>query len=783
MLPLILILLSSVNLPDPDQIPTVSAGQEFEIDLQGDQGGWFRLLEDDYVCLSVVADGQFEMTAFDENGDVLCRAEPGEPLELSAFKDYWFYIRVVPSSPSQSSVDMRVEVLPPGELEADGEVENRLDRNMMAHTYTFIPDRIGSWTFGLEGSGGADLDLEVYGTGMRLWGSSMSASGSETVTVPVLPAESLSVVVSRYGKAGTGEYTLRSEYSGAFTQLKPSGSQGNMASGEIDRYMIPPHSSIFFLDLSILSPGADIDLMLRDMDGELSMSSQSYNSVETLLLYPSDEAAVADVVLFDPGDNEQVSYSLREREPGAVHNSIPAAGTMPAGSSSCPPMGFSPSVGGLFRIGVDFEKTRDGDVKIFRGAGAPSLTFASARGDEAFLLYVAAGDTVWIDPFYESSETSGDASVHIGSADAVRVENSYSGQIDSSTDAAFLMTDALAGTILDIGLSGADRDVDLDMLVSGPGIDLVAEGWVSNVDAAGDETVEVYSHTDAEYGVTVYLYDREGSTSYDLQVNRINRVPLADPSPEPETWVLCAGISGYPSAADILNRASMDAVEFYDFVTDEQEIPLDHVILLVDELSTVDQFIDGMSSLLERAGPEDKVIVFFSGHGDRSYPGSGGPEEDDSANEYICMYDGEISDDTISALVDSLANAPVFLFFDSCHSGGFVNDFAPGSGVMVLTAAREDLSVSERVLTPILLQGSRGDADSDGNGYVSALELMRYIDGRLQLICPECDAELQPNTFVCPQCGAILKGEDAVPRPEQGDFLDEDIPLWRVGHQ
>jgi hypothetical protein len=227
----------------------------------------------------------------------------------------------------------------------------------------------------------------------------------------------------------------------------------------------------------------------------------------------------------------------------------------------------------------------------------------------------------------------------------------------------------------------------------------------------------------------------------------------------------------------------MDAVEFYDFVTDEQEIPLDHVILLVDELSTVDQFIGSMSSLLERAGPEDKVVVFFSGHGDRSYPGSGGPEEDDSANEYICMYDDEISDDTISHLVDSLASSPVFLFFDSCHSGGFVNDFSPGSGVMVLTAAREDLSVSERVLTPILLQGSRGDADSDGNGYVSALELMRYIDGRLQLICPECDAELQPNTYVCPQCGAILKGEDAVPRPEQGNFLNEDIPLWRVVHQ
>ena len=134
----------------------------------------------------------------------------------------------------------------------------------------------------------------------------------------------------------------------------------------------------------------------------------------------------------------------------------------------------------------------------------------------------------------------------------------------------------------------------------------------------------------------------------------------------------------------------------------------------------------------------------------------------------------------MASLIDSLAVSPVFLFFDACFSGGFVNDFSAGSNVLILTAAREDLSVSERILTPILLQGSRGDADSNGNGYVSALELMTYIDEKLQLICPECDAELSENTYVCPDCGAVLKGDNAVPRPQQGMFLIEDIELWKV---
>jgi hypothetical protein len=198
-------------------------------------------------------------------------------------------------------------------------------------------------------------------------------------------------------------------------------------------------------------------------------------------------------------------------------------------------------------------------------------------------------------------------------------------------------------------------------------------------------------------------------------------------------------------------------------------------------MATAEEFVGGISSMLNSDGPEDKVVVFYSGHGDQSYPGSGGAEEADSANESLCLYDGDISDDQIASLVDSIAVSPVFLFLDACHSGGFVNDFSDGSNVLILTAAREDLSVSERILTPILLEGSRGDADSNGNGYVSALELMTYIDEKLQLICPECDAELTENTYICPECGAVLKGDNAVPRPQQGMYLiNEDIELWKI---
>ncbi|MEN8208018.1 MAG: caspase family protein [Candidatus Fermentibacteria bacterium] len=770
----------SIVLPNSTEIETISAGQQAVVDVSTGEG-WIRILEDDYVCLGLSVPDGIQLKAFDVNGDNLCQSESGSDMILSAFTDYWFYIQLIcTDSYHPSSALLNVEEIFSSELSAGTSVEGTLGRNAMAETYSFSPGSSGRWTFRLEGTGGTDLDLEVYSPNKSLWGSSMSLEGFETVTIPLLAGEEVTAVVSRYGKTGSGEYEFSVEPSGRFPEFDPYGISESITPGEIHRYLIPEHESSFFLDLAILSRGADIDLMIRDASGEFLMGSQSYSSIETLLLQSSGNDVVADVILFDTGDNDIVSYEMYTREPGPISSTVPVKEVVNIGSAGNSPLGFTAVHDGLFRVSANFEKTRDGDVRIFRGAGEPALTFATSRGNEEFLLWVSQGDTVWVDPFFSDIETTGYATVRIAPADAIEMGGGYSGMISEDSPAEYFTVRADPETILDISLTGEDREVDLDLFVTGPDLDLIAEGWLSNVDAAGDEAVEVYAEESAEYGITVYLYDREGETPFNLEVNRIERTNLAGPSPESEIWAISAGISGYSSSADILNRASMDAVEMYDFLIEEQGVEPDHVILLVDALATSDEFISGISSLLRSAGPEDKVIVFYSGHGDQSHPGSGGSEEQDSANEYLCLYDDDISDDRIASLIDSLAVSPVFLFFDACFSGGFVNDFSAGSNVLILTAAREDLSVSERILTPILLQGSRGDADSNGNGYVSALELMTYIDEKLQLICPECDAELSANTYVCPDCGAVLKGDNAVPRPEQGMFLiDEDIELWK----
>ncbi|MBN2587093.1 MAG: hypothetical protein JXR55_07350, partial [Candidatus Fermentibacteraceae bacterium] len=387
--------LLSVVLPDPGDIQTLTAGEEAVVDLSSGEG-WVRILEDDYVCLSVSSPERMDMAAYDESGNILCTAGPGSGMVLSAFSDYWFYISLRPSEPAVGTAVLRVDTVGPSAISFGEELDGIVGRNAMARTFTFTPESAGRWTFRLEGTGGTDLDLEVYGTGMRLWGSSMSLEGFETVTVSMLPAETAIVVVSRYGKSGTGEFLLSAEPSGRFQSVGPMGEHGTISSGEMHRFMIPEHDSMYFFDLTILTPGADIDLLLHDAAGEYLMGSQSYSSVESLLLYPSREAVVADVLLFDPGTGDAADYVISTREPGVLERTLPVMKTVGLGPGTSQPVGFSPPAGGLFRVSAVFDKTRDGDVRVWRGEGEPVLTFASLRGDEDFLIYIAAGDTVWI---------------------------------------------------------------------------------------------------------------------------------------------------------------------------------------------------------------------------------------------------------------------------------------------------------------------------------------------------------------------------------------------------
>lgn len=771
---LILSVLSAGLLPQTGEVPTLTRGESMSLVLE-DGVSWVRILEQEYVFLRVTTDAEVGMTAYDEGENLLASCRRGSSLVLSAFDGYWFFVKL--EGERGARVEVSVGEAEPSTLREDAAATGKIGPDEMGELWRFVPPGPGEWTFRLSGGGGSDLDLELYGSGMSYLGGSFGTATDETVSCGALPSETLTVAVERYGKTGRGDYSLSVSRAGEFPLLAGSSAGVLDESRAVGRYLLPVRGSWSLVRAGSSSDDGDLDLRVVGPGGEVLWRSSSFGLSEALMVPPGVDTLVIEVVAFDLGGSDRLRYQVSLEGDPAVAMSLPFSVTAPVSGRRTFLTGFSSDSGGFLRISALFEKTRNGDLSVFRGAGPADLEMSSMRGDESLALWAEPGDTVWLVPSFADFTDEGSCELSLSPLEAPALDRSARGRLLPGNPVEFHTVSTGPGTILSIRLGGTDRETDFDMTVSGPGVDRTAQGWISSADAAGDEEIAFFSPRGGTYAATVYTYERAGEGEYTITADRISSPPLAQASPSRETWALIAGISGYPSAEETLDRAVMDALDLFRFARNTQEVPGDHILLLVDGMATEDAFLDGIESLAERAGPEDLVLIFFSGHGNQLAPGTGGPEEIDTMNETICLYDEEVVDDELAGALEA-CRAPVVLVLDACFSGGIVNDFEGFGGVMVLTAAREDRSVSERILTPIFLEGSRGAADSDRNGIVTARELLAFVDERLQLICPSCDAVLPPGATVCPECGARLKGENAVPRPEQGDFLDDDAELW-----
>lgn len=762
-------ILTGVTLPEAEDVPGISG----EASIEGasiDGFSWLRILETDYAVLRVTADPAVPMTAYDDNGEPLAVSTDGSSLALSAYSDYWFWIRA-----SSEDAVFTVEYVNPSGFSGNT-VESDLSSAEMAEIWTFIPNEDGKWNFLLRGTDeNTDLDLEIYNTDYSLWAGSYSLNSTEKFSMNLLAGEEVQIVVSRYNKGGTGEYSLEMVRADDFAVIT-SGLTGDAASGNVQRFLLPELSGETFLELSFQEDG-DLDIYVMDMEGNDITSSTTYFFSEGVLL-SGDASGIVEIYPYDIGDDlESFPYfiSLNGIQEELTEGEKT---TVETGYGESPLLSFTAASSGFYVVSALYDKQRDGDIRLFDGFGEPAVFLTTERGDESFAFWIEGGETVWIVPSFISTSRGGACDVSVAPAEAELLAGPVHGRIDETTGASnYYTVRGEAGSTLVIELRGDQRDFDLDMLVSGPDYVLQAEGGVSNTDNAADESVTLYCREDGFYGITVYSYSKNGEGTYTLAAERIPAERLAPGTPSAETWAVVSGISGYQSRADILSRASMDAIDMYRFLRDEQSVDPDHMILLVDAEATSDMFLNAVDDITRRAGEEDRLIVFYSGHGSQEAPGSGGGEETDGMNEVLCFYDEDVNDDTLH---DILSDFPgySYLFADACNSGGLVNDFNETDGVLLVTAAREDKSVSERILTPILLEASRGAADSNDDGIITAGELVSHVDSMLSRICPVCDAVVDQGMAECPECGTVLKGEYRIPRPEQGLFLPPDHQVW-----
>lgn len=218
-----------------------------------------------------------------------------------------------------------------------------------------------------------------------------------------------------------------------------------------------------------------------------------------------------------------------------------------------------------------------------------------------------------------------------------------------------------------------------------------------------------------------------------------------------ESWAVVIGINDYQYWPR-LEYAVNDARAVGDMLVENLGFREDRVIRLYNEEATRERITEVLGYEMadpDRIGKNDRVFVFFSGHGmTRPLPEGG-------SLGYIIPADADteryqIRGISMSELDDFSSASPakhMFFVMDSCYSGlgltragvtigqtrNYLQRIASRRARQMLTAGGADEEVADggpgghSIFTWTLLQGLMGLADTDSNGYVSASELGTYL--------------------------------------------------------
>lgn len=190
-----------------------------------------------------------------------------------------------------------------------------------------------------------------------------------------------------------------------------------------------------------------------------------------------------------------------------------------------------------------------------------------------------------------------------------------------------------------------------------------------------------------------------------------------------KTYIVCVGMQNYPGLVNDTHLCVKDAESvkwLYDKHGDAE------TLLLTDKQATKAQVAAAMRKLFAKAKPADAVAIFYSGHGDRGA---------------LCLYDGNLSYQTILSIFQSSKAKRRFAFINACYSGTMRNKNEvgelKGKNVMFLLSSRsgetsqEELTMKNGVFPTFLMQGLRGSADANKDRVITARELYDYVNSKV----------------------------------------------------
>lgn len=256
-----------------------------------------------------------------------------------------------------------------------------------------------------------------------------------------------------------------------------------------------------------------------------------------------------------------------------------------------------------------------------------------------------------------------------------------------------------------------------------------------------DSALVVAAPTSGIYQLIVTSYGNQGAGPY--RVLSAVRDPVvwnggmldqyAGPATNGRVYGLFAGITAYQSQSPLYGCADDARLLADAFVASRLQTPQQQVVLL-DQNASRGAFLGSIQQLAQTIRPDDVLVVFFSGHGNRQAAAGGNVPEIDGTDETIVFIDGPVLDHELSAALDAVRGTTV-LALDSCHSGGFADDFMTRPNRMGIFSSDEDVLSSTAeprraggYLSYYFRLGIMGHADArPRDGVLFAGELTDYL--------------------------------------------------------
>ena len=270
--------------------------------------------------------------------------------------------------------------------------------------------------------------------------------------------------------------------------------------------------------------------------------------------------------------------------------------------------------------------------------------------------------------------------------------------------------------------------------------------------------------------VMVEVEDKSGSTTR-VSIPVFTKKPSVTASAVRQKYALIIGISKHRNnlrGVQNLDYADRDAKAIYDFLQQPAAggFTPGNMLLLTNEQATLAHIRDALTNFISKAAVNDLLLIFFAGHG--------APDPLAPQNLYLVAHDTSVEAMSQTALAmpelrryveQNVKSKRLVLLLDACHSAGFstevTRDLANNltnlylekllyqdEGRAIITSS--DINERSRespkwgnghgVFTYYVLEGLRGEADTNGDRFVSVGELFRFVRHKVR-----SDTQFQQN--------------------------------------